>query len=168
MSLFFFFFWETAITIGRLGYVCPQEVAPCCHSSFALGEMLIKPVHASYVWTSSVFMQFKLQNLLNFWNKRLFLFFQCRCTSLRNIRDNEEKDSAFRGICVMIGVNPGGVVQVRGYRGNHSRPNLLCNLRAELLFLIFIWFDLIYLLTTARSMYSIITINTIVTLENWR
>ncbi|KTG36519.1 hypothetical protein cypCar_00026644 [Cyprinus carpio] len=33
------------------------------------------------------------------------------CTSLRNIRDNEEKDSAFRGICVMIGVNPGGVVQ---------------------------------------------------------
>lgn len=36
-----------------------------------------------------------------------------RCTSLRNIRDNEEKDSAFRGICVMIGVNPAGVVQVR-------------------------------------------------------
>uniref|UniRef100_A0A2I3G746 Transportin-1 n=1 Tax=Nomascus leucogenys TaxID=61853 RepID=A0A2I3G746_NOMLE len=34
-----------------------------------------------------------------------------RCTSLRNIRDNEEKDSAFRGICMMIGVNPGGVVQ---------------------------------------------------------
>ncbi|TRY96228.1 hypothetical protein DNTS_013744 [Danionella cerebrum] len=34
-----------------------------------------------------------------------------RCTSLRNIRDNEEKDSAFRGICTMITVNPGGVVQ---------------------------------------------------------
>ncbi|KTG00875.1 hypothetical protein cypCar_00038269, partial [Cyprinus carpio] len=33
------------------------------------------------------------------------------CTSLRNIRDNEEKDSAFRGICTMITVNPGGVVQ---------------------------------------------------------
>lgn len=33
------------------------------------------------------------------------------CTSLRNIRDNEEKDSAFRGICTMISVNPGGVVQ---------------------------------------------------------
>lgn len=40
----------------------------------------------------------------------------CRCTSLRNIRDNEEKDSAFRGICMMIGVNPGGVVQVRWCR----------------------------------------------------
>lgn len=33
------------------------------------------------------------------------------CTSLRNIRDNEEKDSAFRGVCHMINVNPGGVVQ---------------------------------------------------------
>ncbi|KAI4822004.1 hypothetical protein KUCAC02_007572 [Chaenocephalus aceratus] len=61
---------HTAITIGRLGYVCPQEVAP------------------------------QLQQFIRPW-----------CTSLRNIRDNEEKDSAFRGICVMIGVNPAGVVQ---------------------------------------------------------
>lgn len=30
--------------------------------------------------------------------------------SLRNIRDNEEKDSAFRGMCQMITVNPAGVV----------------------------------------------------------
>lgn len=30
---------------------------------------------------------------------------------MRNIRDNEEKDSAFRGMCQMIAVNPGGVVQ---------------------------------------------------------
>ncbi|KAM4643804.1 transportin-2 isoform 1-T1 [Amazona ochrocephala] len=60
----------SAITIGRLGFVCPQEVAPM------------------------------LQQFIRPW-----------CTSLRNIRDNEEKDSAFRGICVMIGVNPGGVVQ---------------------------------------------------------
>lgn len=29
---------------------------------------------------------------------------------MRNIRDNEEKDSAFRGMCHMITVNPGGVV----------------------------------------------------------
>ena len=34
-----------------------------------------------------------------------------RCTSLRNIRDNEEKDSAFRGVCTMIGVNPSGIIQ---------------------------------------------------------
>ncbi|TNN80586.1 Transportin-2 [Liparis tanakae] len=61
---------QMAITIGRLGYVCPQEVAP------------------------------QLQQFIRPW-----------CTSLRNIRDNEEKDSAFRGICVMIGVNPAGVVQ---------------------------------------------------------
>ncbi|XP_056875152.1 transportin-1 isoform X3 [Takifugu flavidus] len=61
---------NTAITIGRLGYVCPQEVAPM------------------------------LQQFIRPW-----------CSSLRNIRDNEEKDSAFRGICTMITVNPGGVVQ---------------------------------------------------------
>ena len=29
---------------------------------------------------------------------------------VRNIRDNDEKDSAFRGMCQMISVNPGGVV----------------------------------------------------------
>lgn len=61
---------NTAITIGRLGFVCPQEVAP-------LLPQFARP------W----------------------------CTSLRNIRDNEEKDSAFRGICAMISVNPGGIVQ---------------------------------------------------------
>lgn len=33
-----------------------------------------------------------------------------RCTSLRHIRDNDEKDSAFRGMCNMITVNPVGVV----------------------------------------------------------
>uniref|UniRef100_A0A5K3F231 Uncharacterized protein n=1 Tax=Mesocestoides corti TaxID=53468 RepID=A0A5K3F231_MESCO len=31
------------------------------------------------------------------------------CLSLRNIRDNEEKDSAFRGICNVITLNPQGV-----------------------------------------------------------
>ena len=30
---------------------------------------------------------------------------------MRNIRDNEEKDSAFRGVCAMITINPAGVVQ---------------------------------------------------------
>ncbi|KAJ8926914.1 hypothetical protein NQ314_020766 [Rhamnusium bicolor] len=60
---------KLAITIGRLGYVCPHDVAPMLH-------------------------QFVRQ-----W-----------CISLRNIRDNEEKDSAFRGMCQMIQVNPAGVV----------------------------------------------------------
>lgn len=55
-----------------------------------------------------------------------------RCTSLRNIRDNEEKDSAFRGICVMIGVNPAGVVQVRyfthvDYSWCKDNSTLVCN-----------------------------------------
>ncbi|MEQ2158428.1 Transportin-2 [Goodea atripinnis] len=72
-----------AITIGRLGYVCPQEVAPML-------PQFIRP------W----------------------------CTSLRNIRDNEEKDSAFRGICIMIGVNPGGVVQIlHGFKEQVGEEN---------------------------------------------
>jgi len=60
---------NTAITIGRMGLVCPQIVAPS-----------------------------------------LLQFVRPWCTSLRNIRDNDEKDSAFRGMCQMISVNPGGVV----------------------------------------------------------
>eukprot|EP01135_Chromosphaera_perkinsii_P010674 Nk52_evm74s2192 gene=Nk52_evmTU74s2192 len=61
---------NTAITIGRLGYVCPDEVGP------------------------------HLEHFIHPW-----------CLSLRNIRDNPEKDSAFRGICAVIKVNPNGVVQ---------------------------------------------------------
>ena len=34
------------------------------------------------------------------------------CTSLRNIRDNEEKDSAFRGMCFMIRANASAIVAV--------------------------------------------------------
>ena len=60
---------NTAITIGRMGFVCPNEVAPSLNQ-------FVRP------W----------------------------CTSLRNIRDNDEKDSAFRGMCQMISVNPAGVV----------------------------------------------------------
>ena len=60
---------NTAITIGRMGLVCPQIVAPS-----------------------------------------LLQFVRPWCTSLRNIRDNDEKDSAFRGMCQMISVNPSGVV----------------------------------------------------------
>uniref|UniRef100_F1LGC1 Transportin-1 n=1 Tax=Ascaris suum TaxID=6253 RepID=F1LGC1_ASCSU len=32
------------------------------------------------------------------------------CLALRNIRDNDEKESAFRGLCIMINVNPAGVL----------------------------------------------------------
>ncbi|CAL8108534.1 unnamed protein product [Orchesella dallaii] len=60
---------NTAITIGRLGFVCPAEVAP------------------------------SLPQFVRKW-----------CSSLRNIRDNEEKDSAFRGMCCMIQVNPNGIL----------------------------------------------------------
>ena len=61
---------NSAITLGRLGYVCPADVAPY------------------------------LSQFIRIW-----------CTSLRNVRDNEEKDSAFRGMCAMITLNPQGVAQ---------------------------------------------------------
>lgn len=35
-----------------------------------------------------------------------------RCMILRNIRDNDEKESAFRGICALIHRNPTGIVSV--------------------------------------------------------
>ncbi|VDM57941.1 unnamed protein product [Angiostrongylus costaricensis] len=60
---------NTAITIGRLGIYCAEEVAP-----------------------------------------HLVTFIRPACFSLRNIRDNAEKESAFRGICYMINLNPSGVV----------------------------------------------------------
>lgn len=70
-----------------------------------------------------------------------WMFALCRCTSLRNIRDNEEKDSAFRGICMMIGVNPGGVVQVRpGVL--ETEPTSLCLEPQEGFFFLQAWFTL--------------------------
>lgn len=64
---------------------------------------------AFFSFRQLVFPQSLLLCVLYFFNKHIVF---SRCTSLRNIRDNEEKDSAFRGICNMISVNPGGVAQV--------------------------------------------------------
>ena len=33
------------------------------------------------------------------------------------IRDNEEKDSAFRGLCTLVQVNPMGIAKVRWMQG---------------------------------------------------
>ncbi|ULU04712.1 hypothetical protein L5515_013596 [Caenorhabditis briggsae] len=60
---------NTAITIGRLGQFCGEELAP--HIS-----RFIRPC----------------------------------CYSLRNIKDNTEKESAFIGLCNMINMNPVGVL----------------------------------------------------------
>lgn len=60
-----------AITLGRLGISCANELAPFL-------PQFIRP------W----------------------------CLALRNIRDNEEKESAFRGLCNMISLNPAGVLAV--------------------------------------------------------
>jgi transportin-1 len=67
---------NAAVTIGRLGLVCPTQVAPM-----------------------------------------LGTFAQAWCTALWEIKDNEEKDSAFRGFCMLISKNPAGIEGVSG--GTH-------------------------------------------------
>lgn len=42
----------------------------------------------------------------------LATFAQAWCTALWEIKDNEEKDSAFRGFCMMISANPPGIESV--------------------------------------------------------
>jgi hypothetical protein len=43
-------------------------------------------------------------------------FAQAWCQALFEIRDNEEKDSAFRGLCTLVQVNPMGIAKVRWVR----------------------------------------------------
>lgn len=62
-------------------------------------------------------------------------FAQAWCQALHDIRDNEEKDSAFRGLCQLVQVNPGGiwkasVINFRGIALPYSSPQSLlwfCN-----------------------------------------
>ncbi|XP_074589452.1 transportin-1-like [Curcuma longa] len=60
---------NSAITIGRLAWICPELVAP----------------HAEH-------------------------FIQSWCTSLCMIRDDYEKEDAFRGLCAIVRANPSGIV----------------------------------------------------------
>ena len=39
-------------------------------------------------------------------------FAQAWCQALYEIRDNEEKDSAFRGLCTLVQANPAGISKV--------------------------------------------------------
>lgn len=65
---------NAAVTIGRVGLVAPQLVAP-----------------------------------------HLNVFLEPWCQALWDIKDNDEKDSAFRGLCEMIRVNPNGATQGFAY-----------------------------------------------------
>ncbi|KAL6045658.1 Transportin-1 [Balamuthia mandrillaris] len=65
---------NAAITLGRLGLVCPDVVAPY------------------------------LEEFIKSW-----------CLSLRSVRDDNEKASAFEGLCLMIKTNPLGAVKHFAY-----------------------------------------------------
>lgn len=80
---------NAAVTIGRIGLVCPAPIAPhlehfakqwYVHSAVASTQ----PALISRVWFD-------------------------RCTALWEIKDNDEKDSAFRGFCMLIQANPAGI-----------------------------------------------------------
>ncbi|KIL60471.1 hypothetical protein M378DRAFT_187779 [Amanita muscaria Koide BX008] len=57
-------------------------------------------------------------------------FAQAWCQALYEIRDNEEKDSAFRGLCTMVQTNPAGIAKSLLWfcnsivRWNHPSPEL--------------------------------------------
>jgi len=68
------------VTIGRIGLVAPEAVAPHLES-FAVA------------W----------------------------CQALVDIKDNEEKDSAFRGFCTLIQINPQGITRVSGMGYVHKQ-----------------------------------------------
>ncbi|CAL9040249.1 transportin-1-like isoform X2 [Musa acuminata AAA Group] len=65
---------NSAITLGRLAWVCPELMAP----------------HVEH-------------------------FIQSWCTTLCIIRDDYEKEDAFRGLCAIVRVNPSGVVSSLAY-----------------------------------------------------
>ncbi|KIJ51420.1 hypothetical protein M422DRAFT_158398 [Sphaerobolus stellatus SS14] len=65
---------NAAVTIGRIGLVQPETVAP-----------------------------------------QLEVFAEQWCQALMEIRDNEEKDSAFRGFCTLVRINPQGISKVNGF-----------------------------------------------------
>lgn len=76
---------NAAVTIGRLALVQPDMVSPHL-------ELFAQP------WCAK--------------NIKFFLFLiVCRCQALSEIKDNDEKDSAFRGFCGLIERNPSGIAK---------------------------------------------------------
>lgn len=76
---------NAAVTIGRIGLVCPAPIAPHLE-------------HFAKQWCVST---------LYFFPTRADR--TIRCTALWEIKDNDEKDSAFRGFCMLIQANPAGI-----------------------------------------------------------
>ncbi|EEC15287.1 importin beta, nuclear transport factor, putative [Ixodes scapularis] len=97
----------------------PEIISVCNNATWAIGEISVKLGEDMKPYIPMVLTQ--LVTIINRPNTpktllentvigKLLYITHSGCSSLRNIRDNEEKDSAFRGICSMISVNPGGVV----------------------------------------------------------
>ena len=59
-------------------------------------------------------------------------FAQAWCQALYEIRDNEEKDSAFRGLCTLVQTNPAGIAKVSGCNPYRALGRALTGAAAEL------------------------------------
>ncbi|UYV65623.1 TNPO1 [Cordylochernes scorpioides] len=93
----------------------PEFISVCNNATWAIGEIAIKLGADMKHYIPLVLNQLVLIINRQSTPKTLLentgvMDDDLECSSLRNIRDNDEKDSAFRGICSMIRVNPGGVV----------------------------------------------------------
>ena len=63
----------------------------------------------------------------NFVAPHLPEFAQAWCQALYEIRDNEEKDSAFRGLCTLVQTNPAGMAKVSLLQVDlYDRQDLTC------------------------------------------
>lgn len=104
--LFFYsyYYWSSRLCVSSwsrslFARICKTVVCKSFNFSINRYVLLIIDFYCSIISSGSIF---------SFNN--CFCLHWYRCTSLRHIRDNDEKDSAFRGMCHMITVNPAGVV----------------------------------------------------------
>lgn len=85
---------NSAVTIGRLAMVCPAVVAP--HLEIFVGAWCVSFFSVPFIFFHSLMHVRTIR----------------RCSALSDIKDSEEKDSAFRGICAAIQLNPNGISAV--------------------------------------------------------
>uniref|UniRef100_A0A0N4U2Z0 Transportin-1 n=1 Tax=Dracunculus medinensis TaxID=318479 RepID=A0A0N4U2Z0_DRAME len=112
----------------------PEQVSVCNNSIWAIGEISLKSGEAMKKYVESI-----IPNLIFVISREkipktlmentaitigrmgitcyieiapyMSYFLRPWCLALRNVRDNPEKESAFRGLCYMVNVNPAGVIE---------------------------------------------------------
>uniref|UniRef100_A0A914S893 Transportin-1 n=1 Tax=Parascaris equorum TaxID=6256 RepID=A0A914S893_PAREQ len=90
----------------------PELISVCNNSIWAIGEVAMKMGEGMPITLGRLGISCSAEVA-----PYLPQFIRAWCLALRNIRDNDEKESAFRGLCIMINVNPAGVLGIlHGFR----------------------------------------------------